>query len=56
MGEINNGDGRLLRRLLGSRDKIDKQSAIEILKKLIKENYTPEDFACSASLFLEPPQ
>jgi len=56
MGEINGGDGQLLSHLLGSRDKIGRQSAIENLKKLVKENYTPEDFACSASLFLEPSQ
>jgi hypothetical protein len=56
MGEIADGDGRLLRHLLGSRNKISKQSAIDNLKKLLKENYTPEDFSCSASLLMEPSQ
>ncbi len=56
MSEIADGDGRLLRHLLESRDKTGKQSAIYNLKKLLKENYTPEDFSCSASLLMEPSQ
>jgi hypothetical protein len=54
MGEIADGDGRLLRHLFGSRDKISQQSAINNLKKLLKENHTPEDFSCSASSLMEP--
>ena len=54
MGEIANGDGRLLRHLLGSSHKISRQSVVDDLKKLLKGNNTPEDFACSASLFMEP--
>lgn len=56
MGEIAEGDGRFLRYLLGARDKISKQSVIDNLRKLLKENYTPEDFSCSASLLMEPSQ
>lgn len=54
MGEIADGDGRLLRHLLMAREKISKQSVIDDLKKILKENYTPEDFSCSASLLMEP--
>lgn len=56
MGEIADRDGQLLRYLSGAKDKISKQSVIGHLKKILKENYTPEAFACSASLFLESPQ
>lgn len=56
MGEIADGDGRLLRYLLAARGEISKQSAITTLRRLLEENHTPEDYACAASLFLEPSQ
>lgn len=56
MGEIAKGDGQLIRHLFGLRNKEYRQSAINNLKELIKESYTPEDFSCSASFLMDPLQ